>query len=71
MEIRQVEFSRLTCPTGDGVRVIISYDYEPAYDLFDVYGEPDTSMVLNMIHAQPDPEHLLLALRRITNVTVH
>lgn len=75
MQVDQVEYSRIETPDNDGVRVVFTYGDEgdplDLCDSFDVYGEPNTSMILNMINSQPDPLHLLLALRRMVNMTVH
>ena len=69
--VEQVEYSKIETPDMDGVRVVFSYEDSDNCDSFDIFGEPDTSMILNMIHSQPDPLHLLVALRRMTRITVH
>lgn len=71
MNIIGVEYSKIDGPVADGVRVVFAYDENVDQDSFDVYGEPDTSVVMNMIQMHPDPGHLLVALRRMANLTVH
>lgn len=71
MQIENVEYSKIMSPLGEGVRVIFTYDEAPSCDLFDIIGEPETTLVLDMIKSAPDPIYLLAALRKMTNVTVH
>lgn len=71
MNVQRVEYSKINSPYGDGIRVTFTYGGIDWPETFDIVGEPDASMVWNMIGCHPDPLHLLVALHRMANITVH
>lgn len=68
--LQKIEYQRVSRDEEDGVEVIFTYD-DDVTDTYEVYGEPDNSIILNLIGQEPPPEFLVLQLRHLTGSTVH
>lgn len=68
--IEAVEYVQQERAGEDGVVITFTYGDDEA-DVYEVFGHPDLETALNLLMVSPDPEHLLVNLRRLMALTVH
>lgn len=76
MTIERVDYNQEKRRGKQGVVITFTYDTKlpdgsNVADAYEIFGEPDYPIAMNLLAMSSNPEHLMINIRSALNITVH